>query len=438
MPVPTARSTSVHGFTLVEMLIVVAIFAIVTTTAVGVLAGVANQKRTTQARIDVSEASAVALSALSLDVANAGYHFPSSAFAVRVTNNVTTTTTLPYTGALDATEPVITTQENCGAISATTTPGASAPGTSQWGLVPGSDVIDLFEGAEDQPVGELSRATGSTVTLGGAYRHPFEATGLNPAGQAAPLGGQVVALFSGSQEACMAKFTLPTSMTFSTAAGSMVFISPQFTAIAKPSGCPYAGQRVFRLFKRSRYMACQTTQETPVRFGLFRQSLSDPYDSENPEALGPPTLVQSDIIDLQVVVRFQTPDPNAPVSPNIPPGDPAINAPCDGQAGSQRMCDCFALTPCTGTDLNGTNIDFLSSGTPSPTAPKTTAASHLQWVKSLLIGVTARSPRTTVGTTSQSQPSLFDHVLSADGGSQYGFTTSRQEIALSNLVSVQQ
>jgi prepilin-type N-terminal cleavage/methylation domain-containing protein len=393
-----------RGFTLLELLIVVVVFSIIVTASVSILTVILGQRRTLEQTMSVYDSVGISTSLVEFDAVNAGWRFPAAAFAVRVVNNVTASTAVYADGLGTTSTTQITTAGNCA--------------FSNWGLVPGSDILELAEGYAPEAPGVVqfvSIATPSFVLKGAT----------NPL---TSVTGSAVLLFSDSAgNACMGKTTAAAvvggNVTFS-------YLAPDFSAETSPATryvskaglrCPQKDMNVYRLGKRTRYLLCKDLSGVTVNPALFRQV----SDGSGSFAASTFQQIQGSIADLQVAPRvFEN------GSTNLGPASACT------VVGTSQYCYCNLSTGCTGSDGNSQGISFNSAS-----ATITNAASHLQWVRGLMIGVTAASPRVTA--TGQDarlaqylRPALLDHVAATGTGTGYSYVSTRHTVALKNIVLV--
>ena len=428
------------GFTLLEVLIVVAIFGIVVVTVVALVTSILDQKKQAKGRIDVYDGTSLALATLSFDVANAGYRFPVPAFAFRVINNVSGATILSQTGQ-GVTPPTITTTSNCA-------PDAGVAGSGGEGLLIGTDVIELAEGLDSEGVGTVASVTlggtSSTVRFKDLGNIQFLANGSG-----SPV--DTVVLFSDNmRNSCLAKVTIPGLVNPNPGSNSLNFtyLDPDFgPAISTPANCPRENMSAFRIGKRTRYMICQDNSTAIPGGKLYRQtSLSNLGAADSMGNLNLPTLVLDNIVDLQVGLRLAVPmlgtapnlSPNSAYGSLIPPNQICTSL------GDRQYCDCLTSTPCTGTDLNGAPLDF--------TTKITNEQSHLNWVRSAILAVTARSLRSAATSAQKSAPSsttvgspmlmirqiqlLDSPIVPPTGNTGYLYGSTQQVVGLANFLEV--
>lgn len=119
-----------RGFTLLEILVVSAIAALLAVTAATLLVTMSSQRAANRKRLDRLTQSFTAMTVLERTLLNAGYHFPSSRFAFRVYDNVTSGTLAGI-------------------------PVCPAAGMTGDCIVRNTDVLELVEGIAPQP-GQIS------------------------------------------------------------------------------------------------------------------------------------------------------------------------------------------------------------------------------------------------------------------------------------------
>lgn len=401
---PAAEKAMRRGFTLLELLIVVVVFSIVVTATVSILTVILGQRRTLEQTMSVYDSVGISTSLLEFDAANAGWRFPAAAFAVRVVNNVTTSTAI-YADGLGTSTTQITTSGNCA--------------FSNWGLVPGSDVLELADGYTAEAPGVVQfvdTATPSIVLKGST----------NPL---TSVTGSAVLMFSDTAgNAC-----LGTTSTNAVVGASVPFtyLAPDYTVETSPATryvskagvrCPTVNMNVYRLGKRTRFMLCKDLTGTTVNPALFRQ-VSDGAGSFAASGF---QQIQTSIVDLQVGPRvFEN------GTTLLGPGST-----CTPIGGGSQFCYCNVSGACTGNDGNSQAVTFDSTS-----ATVTNAASHLQWVRGLMVGLTAASPK--LAATGQNaalpqylRPALLDHPAATGTGTGYAYVSTKHSIALKNIVLV--
>jgi prepilin-type N-terminal cleavage/methylation domain-containing protein len=393
-----------RGFTLLELLVVVGISAITIATAIAVFAAMLNQKRTAERTMEVYTTLAMAQGVMEFDIGNAGWRFPAPASAVRVINGVDTATSVSVDG-LGGTS-VMTTATNCA-------------GNSSFGLVPGSDILELAQGSEADATGVLqSWDTAGFILKGGTA--PLTAATI-------PGGDLPVVLFASPQgDVMMAKVVSGNSYN----AGTRILFTllrSNFTSGNNYGGTvPQQGWSVYRLGRRTRYFLCRDlTTGSTARPMLFRQQSGDDGDFST----GTPVFqqVQTGVADLQLGLRVADPSTS-----HIVGGTDCM------AAGIGQYCYCNVAGPCTGTDVEGNNPNpFFQSGYLAVTSKD----SADQWVRGLVLGLTGVSTRTVANQGTQTlalylRPALLDHPAATGAGDGNLYLTQLRVLGLRNLTQV--
>ena len=155
-----------RGFTLIEILVVSAIAAVLVVAAAGLLVTMSTQRSANRKRLDRLTQSFTAMTLLERNMLNAGYHFPSARFGIRIYDDVTTGATT-YGGL------------------------AVGGGCGGEGCIPEhTDVLELVEGVIPQP------GAFDLMTDGGGYQARPRAPG-GPLYPADAGTGEFLVLFGG-------------------------------------------------------------------------------------------------------------------------------------------------------------------------------------------------------------------------------------------------
>ncbi|MEW5737579.1 MAG: type II secretion system protein [Myxococcota bacterium] len=373
-----------RGMTLIEMMIVVALTSIIMMAAVATFSLMLNQRRRAERILEVNNAITIATSRLQFDLANAGFRFPAAAFAVRIINNVDTST------ALKSSVGDITTTQNCGATS--------------FGLVPGTDVIEISIGDELA----TSVPTSFPTTSGNTFGFYVSSWNLIP-----PAIDQVVMVTNPAGDACIGRVT-----NFAGGTVTADYLSPDFAGVdPSPSttypNCPGVLMNAYRLGRRVRYMVCQDPANANRSPGLYVQNAGP-----DGRFTGMPELAQDGVEDFQLAPRLL----------NV--GSTISGTGCT-TIGGTSYCVCDDTTgPCSGVDGNGNAADSEST--------VINAGSHEQWVRGLRFGITARGLRPTDPTSkAYRRPALFDHpAATAAEGDGFSRLTETRFVTFDNLTTV--
>lgn len=366
-----------RGVTLIELMVSVAIIAVILAAVTSVVASVTRQRRESSNLIEVRANARVALTMIQFDGTNAGFRFGASPFAVRVLQNATTTAAAELADAA-----------NCG-------------GRAGWEIIPGSDVVEFREGADGISVGR--------VPLGGCNPNGsgIGVNCFNAGGSPNPFvnmgdGQNSVVFFSSQATACAARLTGPVS------AGTFVRLNQDLrtnaTATTYPmtgtGQCPADNMTITALGQVTRYMVCRPPA-MPVnpllRPGLFRQRFGPTFP-----LMGSQTEyveVQEGVEDLQVATLL-----SLATNPGMVTG-----ATCTG-AGLGATCWCGLVAgDCAQYDFNPT-----ATGTLDGTS--TTAAQRSAFLpRAYRVAVTTLSTRSR-GFSDQrlfSRPALFNNAAGA-------------------------
>jgi type II secretory pathway pseudopilin PulG len=366
--------------TLIEMMIVVALTSIIMMAAVATFSLMLNQRRRAERILEVTNAITIATSRLQFDLANAGFRFPAGAFAVRIINNVDTST------ALKSNIGDITTTQNCGA--------------STFGLVPGTDVIEISIGDD----AATSVPTSFPTSTGNTFSFFVSSWNLLP-----PAIGQVVLVTNAAGDACIGEVTNVSSGTV-----TAQYLTPDMTATASTGtypNCPGLMMNAYRLGHRVRYMVCHDPANPTWPPGLYVQRAGN-----NGKFDGMPELVQDGIEDFQI----------APWYLNV--GSALSGAGCSTTGGVSHCVCNDAAGACSGTDPHGVMV-----GDDSRVIDRN---SYRQWVRGLRVGITARGLRATDPTSTQYvRPALFDHAVATTGDGFSRLSESRF-VSFVNLTTV--
>ena len=385
------RTPRPRGFTLIELLVTMAISSVILAAAVSVFITMATQQRTAERLVEAQSSTLVALTTMQMDVGNAGYRFPVSAFAVRHIE-VDSATSLPSVGTT-----TITTSANC----------------DTGGLVEGTDVLELAEGYPFVGPGKASAASvtgGSDVSFTlGNFSEPFatsEATG----GTSASGVDSVLAFTNAAGSACLVRVTSLQRTGVTDGLGKLIDRDHATTSSTFYPGCPAMNMDVYRLGARVRYMICKPSAgATPNQYSLYRQTAG------TTGLWGvAPTKLQEGIEDLQVSVGYSNASgaiASTGTSPTCIQGSTSASSFC--------FCDDKPSGACS-----------LTTADVEPGLTSITGTSRVSLVKAIRIQLTGMGQRLAVApggaaSTAYRRPDSFDHA---------GMTTS----AVDSYLRVQQ
>lgn len=382
---------SERGMTLIELMVVVAITAVLLTTATALIATMAQVRRDGERTVEVVGNANVSLSLIQFDAVRAGYRFAAPPLSTHILNNVDGTETMlaPITATTDCSAPT-------------------------WGVAAGTDVLELREGFDGLVPGTVTSVAGGPVwTVGinnGGTANPWTAAGDGV--------GDIV-LFSDGNMGCLGVVT-----GWSLSSPTVQILTQELVngTGAEYVNCPAVNMSVMRLTQRVRYLICQPPSTEPdSRPGLYRQV------SDSTGAWIGMQLVQEGIEDLQV----------SPLISN--PAGEITGAGCEAVAGAQ-FCYCDDTDTCT--DYNP--IPTLAGGPLDATPPPAVipiGQRSAMLLRGLRIGVTAistrsRAPRgSTPSLDTMVRPALFDHPVGATPDGNFR-ATSQIDVILQNITMV--
>jgi prepilin-type N-terminal cleavage/methylation domain-containing protein len=351
-----------RGFTLIELMVSIAILSIVILAATSVVVAVARQRRESTNQLEVRTNGRIGLAMMQFDAANAGFRFGSPPFAVRVLQNVTSA----HPELADATD--------CG-------------GRPGWAVLPGTDVIEFREGLDGRAVGRTTAT--SNIFNGGSAPNPWvnNFDGLN----------QVV-FFSSPVKACAARLTSTVDV------GNFTLIDQSLRNNAPPTAyptggpeqCPAPDMAITALGRVTRYLVCGPPAFQPnLRPALFRQRWGPTYPLAG--SLIDFVSVQEGIEDLQVATQL-----SLATNPGMVSG-----ATCEG-AGLQATCWCGLVTgDCAQYVPDPTGTGGTLDGTSTVPARRSAFLARAYRVSLTTIAQRAR------GFSDQAiftRPAVFDHA----------------------------
>jgi len=395
-----------RGFTLVELLMAIAIASIVITTAIAVVAAAVKLKRKTEKSLEVSLAANVAAVQIQADMMNAGYRFLGAPYAFRHWNNFDTSMQLSGpSGPIDA-------NGNCGA--------------SVGKVVLGTDVIEVAEGAANTALASSTGGDGvQTAALIGSewLINLISGAPFDPNEPPATRVGAILLFADRTGLSCIGRVTQSATPT-----GAQVeMLNRDYTVNGSHNGfftgvsqCPQVGMSVYRLGRRTRYMVCadwDTTvnNEQPA---LFRQ-VSDNFGN-----FQAPLLVQEGIEDLQV----------SPRQLNPPGAGQHTGASCVNAPGGAAYCYC--------ADVPG--MDSCNTADPIPFLSAASHPAKIRGARVMITAISRRRAKVLDGTGVESnapndvRPLAFDHAPPAWTAAGAGWARSQQSISVTfaNLAMV--
>lgn len=392
------RAPRRRGFTLLELMITVAITSIVIAAAVSVFVTLATQQRAAERLVEAQSSTMVALASMQMDVSNAGYRFPVPAFAVRHIE-VDSATSLPSVG-----NTTITSTNNCDTA----------------GLVEGTDVLELAEGWPLVGPGKAMAAAvtgGASVTFTlGNFGEPFSTTEA-VGGVGAPAVGSVLVFANATGASCLVRVTSLDRPGLTVGTGTLLDRDYQdLSSGAFYPGCPAAEMAVYRLGQRTRYMVCKpTTPTTPNAHSLYRQTAG------MTGSWGTPVRLEEGIEDLQVSMGYSNADGGI-ASTGATPSCVQLGGP----ASSFCYCDDQPSGACT---LSGADIE--------PGLTSLTGNSRVSLVRGIRVQLTGMGQRMAVvgaPNAAYRRPASFDHAgMAAAAADNYLRVQQQFSYAFQNL-----
>lgn len=361
-----------------ELLVAASMASIVIAAAVSTAVAIGSRQRRSERVIEAQTSSVLAAATLESQLSNAGYRWPSAAFAVRHVNAVDSSTSL---ASVSATAP-ITTAANCN--------GASV------GLVEGTDVIEVAQGYPHIGPGSLvfASVTGATATVRlGGITEPFSTAEVD--GSPAPGLGSVLMFVGSDSVACVGRVTaLSRSGVVEATVDLLDRTFEPLAAGGYTANCPRSGMRAFRLGSRTRFMICGSAGAAPSELALYRQSAGPGG------AWSAPELVERGVEDLQVSARYLN-----------PAGRMAATGTGTSCVGSICQCDDTSSPSCTlGPDDLEPRLSTLD------TNPGSATVSRVALLRGLTVELSAVSARTrNSGANDSLRAAIFDHAGSGTG-----------------------
>lgn len=362
------------GLTLIELMVTVAIFSILMLAALSIFVAMSETQRLNERVGEASANRLLALSAIQLDLQNAGYRVPVPAFALRIFNNVDATLSLPSNGAN------LTTAAGCG------------PG----GVIAGTDILEVAEGPDNIAPGRIETvvpdAVSPRVTLNGL--NPMLPSPTDQATTAAHTPGPVLVFARGPAVPpvvgdegafCMGRITDPPGATVTV---RMMDLDGNDAPPGYYANCPVPGMRTYRILNKTRYMVCGTAAMAPNERALYQQRWRNGV-WEAPREL------QTAVENLQAAGRY--------LNLSTLVMNPAATPSCIG-GGARALCYCN----------DGTGACAVASPPAAgPVVPLTPAA----LIRGARVQITATGDRVALSNTNTQsfrRPASFD--LPAPGG----------------------